>query len=211
MDIGDMRRDFESDGLDREDLDEDPVKQFESWFQNARDAGILEPNAMSLATTGADLQPDVRTVLLKYFDQQGFVFYTNYGSRKAQELGANPRAALLFPWLGLNRQVIIQGQVEKVSTGESLGYFASRPRGSQIGAWVSEQSRAITSRGLLEQKVAEIRRRFGEGQIPLPDFWGGYRVTPTRIEFWQGRPSRLHDRFEYLKDGDGWHIQRLQP
>ncbi|MDX1800194.1 MAG: pyridoxamine 5'-phosphate oxidase [Marinobacter sp.] len=211
MDIGDMRRDFESDGLDREDLDDDPVKQFESWFQNARDAGILEPNAMSLATTGSDLQPDVRTVLLKYFDQQGFVFYTNYGSRKAQELGANPRAALLFPWLGLNRQVIIQGQVEKVSTGESLRYFASRPRGSQIGAWVSEQSRAITSRGLLEQKVAEIRRRFGEGQIPLPDFWGGYRVTPTRIEFWQGRPSRLHDRFEYLKGDDGWHIQRLQP
>lgn len=211
MDIGDMRRDFESDGLDRDRLDDDPVRQFESWFRSARDAGILEPNAMSLATTGADLQPDVRTVLLKYFDQQGFVFYTNYGSRKAREMGANPLAALLFPWLGLNRQVIIQGPVEKVSTGESLRYFASRPRGSQIGAWVSEQSRAINSRGLLEQKVAEIRRRFGEGEIPLPDFWGGYRVIPTRIEFWQGRPSRLHDRFEYLKDGEDWHIQRLQP
>lgn len=211
MDIGDMRRDFESDGLDRNDLNADPIRQFETWFQAAREAGILEPNAMSLATTGSDLQPDVRTVLLKYFDQSGFVFYTNYGSRKAHELSANPQAALLFPWLGLNRQVVIQGPVEKVSTGESLRYFASRPRGSQIGAWVSEQSRAINSRGLLEQKVAEIRRRFGEGDIPLPDFWGGYRVIPTRIEFWQGRPSRLHDRFEYLKDGDGWRIQRLQP
>lgn len=206
-----MRRDFESEGLNRDDLDDDPVRQFECWFQNAQEAGILEPNAMSLATTGADLQPDVRTVLLKFFDRKGFVFYTNYGSRKAHELSTNPRAALLFPWLGLNRQVIIQGPVEKVSTGESLRYFASRPRGSQIGAWVSEQSRAINSRGLLEQKVAEIRRRFGEGEIPLPDFWGGYRVIPTRIEFWQGRPSRLHDRFEYLKDGEDWHIQRLQP
>lgn len=211
MDIGDMRRDFESEGLDQNDLDADPIRQFESWFQAARDAGILEPNAMSLATTGADQQPDLRTVLLKYFDHKGFVFYTNYGSRKAHELGENPRAALLFPWLGLNRQVIIQGRAEKVGTGESLRYFASRPRGSQIGAWVSEQSRVINSRGLLEQKVAEIRRRFGEGDIPLPDFWGGYRVIPERIEFWQGRPSRLHDRFEYVREADSWLIQRLQP
>ena len=211
MDIGDMRRDFESDGLDRDGLNPDPVQQFEAWFNDARTAGILEPNAMSLATSDRESRPDVRTVLLKYFDNQGFVFYTNYGSRKAVELADNPNAALLFPWIGLNRQVIIQGSVEKVSKTESLRYFASRPRGSQIGAWVSEQSKVITSRGLLEQKVAEIKRKFGDGEVPLPSFWGGYRVTPRRIEFWQGRPSRLHDRFEYLRQEDGWLIQRLQP
>ena len=211
MDIGDMCREFESEGLDRDDLDDDPIRQFERWFEDARTAGILEPNAMSLATAGADGMPDLRTVLLKYFDARGFVFYTNYGSRKARELEDNPRAALLFPWLGLNRQVRIQGPVEKVSKAESLRYFASRPRGSQIGAWVSEQSRAITSRGLLEQKVAEMKRKFAGGEVPLPSFWGGYRVVPERVEFWQGRPSRLHDRFEYLRTDDGWHIQRLQP
>ncbi|GGY60195.1 pyridoxamine 5'-phosphate oxidase [Marinobacter zhanjiangensis] len=211
MDIGDMRRDFESEGLDREQLDSDPVRQFEHWFNDAREAGILEPNAMSLATSGHDLQPDLRTVLLKYFDQEGFVFYTNYGSRKAGELEENPKAALLFPWIGLNRQVIVQGEVTRVSKAESLRYFSSRPRGSQLGAWVSEQSRVISSRGLLEQKVAEIKRKFGDGEVPLPSFWGGYRVVPHRIEFWQGRPSRLHDRFEYLRSHDGWTIQRLQP
>ncbi|MDX1633656.1 MAG: pyridoxamine 5'-phosphate oxidase [Marinobacter sp.] len=211
MDISDMRRDFESEGLNREHLDSDPFRQFEHWFNDARRADILEPNAMSLATAGANGLPDVRTVLLKYFDRDGFVFYTNYGSRKAAELAENPQAALLFPWLGLNRQVTIQGRVEKVSKAESLKYFASRPRGSQIGAWVSEQSRAISSRGLLEQKVAEIKQRFGDGEIPLPSFWGGYRVMAQRIEFWQGRPSRLHDRFEYLRADDGWTIQRLQP
>jgi pyridoxamine 5'-phosphate oxidase len=211
MDIGDMRRDFESEGLDREHLNDDPVAQFQAWFNDARSAGILEPNAMSLATTGSDQMPDLRTVLLKYFDSQGFVFYTNYGSRKARELDENPRAALLFPWIGLNRQVRIQGKVEKVSKAESLRYFASRPRGSQLGAWVSEQSKAITSRGLLEQKVAEMKRKFSSGEIPLPNFWGGYRVVPERIEFWQGRPSRLHDRFEYVREADGWTIQRLQP
>ncbi len=211
MDIGDMRRDFESGGLDRDNLNPNPVQQFEHWFNDARTAGILEPNAMSLATSDREGRPDIRTVLLKYFDDQGFVFYTNYGSRKAVEMADNPNAALLFPWLGLNRQVIVQGSVAKVSKTESLRYFASRPRGSQIGAWVSEQSRVITSRGLLEQKVAEIKRKFGDGEVPLPSFWGGYRVMPHRIEFWQGRPSRLHDRFEYLRQDEAWIIQRLQP
>lgn len=211
MDLGSMRREFEADGLSREDLANHPVSQFQTWFEDARAAGLLEPNAMSLATTGADSMPDVRTVLLKYFDDNGFVFYTNYQSRKARELDENPRAALLFPWIGLNRQVRIQGSVTRVSKTESLRYFMSRPRGSQIGAWVSEQSKAIRSRGLLEQKVAEMKRKFGEGEIPLPDFWGGYRVIPERVEFWQGRPSRLHDRFEYTREGDNWRVERLQP
>ena len=211
MDISDMRREFESSGLDRTDLDDNPVQQFAQWFQAARDADILEPNAMSLATATADGQPSLRTVLLKYFDESGFVFFTNYGSNKARELDSNPQAALLFPWIGLNRQIIVQGQVEKVSKTESLRYFSSRPRGSQIGAWVSEQSKVITSRGLLEQKVEEMKRKFREGSIPLPSFWGGYRVVPSRIEFWQGRPSRLHDRFEYVRQSDSWEINRLQP
>ena len=211
MDIGDMRRDFESTGLDREALDEDPFHQFESWFNQAVEAGIDDPNALTLATADASGAPGARTVLLKYFDTRGFVFYTNYGSRKARALAENPRAAMLFPWIALNRQVTVEGRVEKVSRKESLRYFMSRPEGSQLGAWVSQQSKVIESRQALETKLERMKARFREGGIPLPEFWGGYRVIPERIEFWQGRPSRLHDRFEYRMEDGHWQINRLQP
>jgi|TARA_B100000674_G_scaffold495124_1_gene521567 pyridoxamine 5'-phosphate oxidase len=206
-----MRREFESAGLQRETLNDNPVQQFETWFQDARTAGLLEPNAMSLATVDEHGQPTLRTVLLKYFDENGFVFFTNYESRKARNIEDNHRAAILFPWIALNRQVSVQGAVRRISKAESFKYFSSRPRESQIGAWVSDQSKAISSRGLLEQKLAEMKRKFGQGEIPLPSFWGGYQIVPERIEFWQGRPHRLHDRFEYLRTESGWAIQRLQP
>lgn len=211
MDIGEMRRDFESAGLTESDLERDPYQQFQQWFHAAESAGIEDVNACSLATAGASATPTIRTVLLKYYDEHGFVFYTNYDSRKAHDLRDNPQAAMLFPWLPLNRQIVIEGSVERVSKTESLRYFSSRPRGSQLGAWVSRQSAVIESRGALEQKLEQIKRRFLDGEVPLPDFWGGYRVVPRRIEFWQGRPSRLHDRFEYQWSTDHWQINRLQP
>ena len=198
-------------GLSEADLNVDPIRQFQQWYEAAIGTGIPEPNAMSLATVAADGQPSLRTVLLKLYDERGFVFFTNYESRKATEMAGNPRVACLFPWVALARQVSIVGQVEKVSLSESLRYFTSRPRGSQIGAWASHQSQVITSRSLLEMKVDEMRRRFADGEIPLPGFWGGYRVLPQSIEFWQGRESRLHDRFRYCRQGDGWTLVRLAP
>jgi pyridoxamine 5'-phosphate oxidase len=198
--------------LDRDQLKASPFDQFAIWFQQAIEAKIVEPNAMSLATAGADLRPLVRTVLLKIFDQRGFVFFTNFESRKARQIAENANVSLLFPWLALERQVIISGSAEKVSKTESLAYFITRPRGSQLGAWVSAQSSVITTRSLLEQQWDAMKRKFGQGEVPLPDFWGGFRVVPREIEFWQGRPSRLHDRFLYTRQpDDSWKIDRLAP
>jgi pyridoxamine 5'-phosphate oxidase len=199
-------------GVSRADLDPDPIRQFQRWFEETIAQDIPEPNAMTLATVDTQGQPYVRTVLLKLYDRRGFVFFTNYESRKARQIGANPRVSLLFPWVALARQVQILGIASRISTAESLTYFLTRPRGSQIGAWASPQSQVISSRSLLDQKVAEMKRRFGQGQVPLPDFWGGYRVEPEEIELWQGRESRLHDRFRYRRRPDGtWAVERLAP
>jgi pyridoxamine 5'-phosphate oxidase len=209
-----MREEYGSRELRRADLTSDPFVQFEQWFVEAREVEIYEPNAMVLSTVGPDGCPASRTVLLKFFDEEGFVFYTNYSSAKAKEIEAVPLVSLLFPWLPLERQVRIEGAVEKVSTAESLKYFASRPRESQIGAWVSDQSSVIDSRALLLNKMAELKAKFKGGEVPLPSFWGGYRVRPQRIEFWQGGKGRVHDRFLYTRaenESPQWQIDRLAP
>ena len=211
MDIEALRRDYTRGGLDRDQLADDPVAQFATWFEQARAAELLEPNAMSIATVDASGRPSLRTVLLKYFDADGFVFFTNYESRKAKDIGANPRVALLFAWLALERQVRIEGTAQRIPARDSLAYFLKRPRGSQLGAWVSMQSSIISSRSLLEAKLEEMKRKFYSGEVPLPSFWGGYRVRPELFEFWQGRSNRLHDRFQYSPEGGGWRIARLAP
>jgi len=211
MDLAAFRREYSARGLHREELNPDPVVQFAAWFNHASALAVPEPNAMTLATTDEHGRPCQRTVLLKYYDQAGFVFFTNYGSRKAKQIAANPQVSLLLPWITLERQVIIQGHAEKISSAESLRYFTTRPRESQIGAWVSNQSEVITSRKFLMQKLAEMRAKFRHGEIPLPSFWGGYRVVPAAIEFWQGGPARLHDRFLYRRHDNAWLIERLAP
>lgn len=209
-DVAELRRNYTRDGLSRADLDPDPVAQFRRWFTQAVEAQIVEPNAMVLGTTDGK-RPSARSVLLKAYDERGFVFFTNYESRKAKEIAANAHVSLLFPWYSLERQVSILGRAERISTAESLAYFVSRPHGSRLGAWVSQQSSVINSRQLLEMKLEEIKQKFADGEVPLPSFWGGFRVVPSEIEFWQGRENRLHDRFRYTKSGAVWDIARLSP
>lgn len=199
-------------GLRRRDLDPDPVKQFGNWFTAAIEAGIRDVNAMSLGTATRDGKPSVRVVLLKGFDQDGFVFFTNYESEKGRQLEENPAAALDFYWIELDRQIRITGRAEKTSRDESKHYFHSRPVGSQLGAWASRQSEVVDGRRVLDARLAEMTERFGDNRIPLPPHWGGYRVRPDSIEFWQGRPNRMHDRFRYMRQADGtWLIDRLAP
>ena len=212
MDLSDRRADYAKHSLDTADLAASPCVQFEHWFREAEACELEEPNAFCLATVDPTGQPSTRVVLLKDFSEKGLVFYTNYESRKATELEANPRAAANFLWLPLQRQVNVVGRVERVSKAESLRYFVSRPFASQLGAWTSPQSTVITSRQVLETKWEQMKRKFVEGKVPLPDQWGGYRIVPERFEFWQGRPSRLHDRFAYLKNTEGlWETHRLAP
>jgi len=199
-------------GLRRRDLDPDPIKQFGNWFTAAIEAGIRDINAMSLATATPDGWPAVRIVLLKGFDQDGFVFFTNYQSEKGKQLDGNPRAALGFYWIELDRQIRVNGTVEKTSREESEHYFHSRPPGSQLGAWASRQSEVIDGRRVLDARMAEVTERYRDKPIPLPPHWGGYRLKPEAIEFWQGRANRLHDRFRYMRLTDGsWCIERLSP
>lgn len=212
MDLEQIRREYLLGGLRREHLDDNPFQQFEVWLQQAVTSQIPDPTAMVLATVDAEGQPDQRIVLLKQMDEQGFVFYTNYTSKKARDIAVNAKVSLHFPWHMMERQVRINGTASRLSTVESLKYFVSRPPESQLAAWASQQSSRISSRRFLLDQFERMKEKFADGKIPLPDFWGGYRVVPNRFEFWQGGASRLHDRFEYLQAAPGcWDIGRLAP
>lgn len=210
-DIADIRREYTRGGLRRSDLPANPLDLFERWLKQACDAKLADPTAMSVATVDEYGQPYQRIVLLKHYDEKGMVFYTNMGSRKAHHLENNPRISLLFPWHMLERQVIVLGRVEKLPALEVLKYFHSRPKDSQIGAWVSRQSSRISARGVLESKFLELKQKFQNGEVPLPSFWGGFRVVIDSVEFWQGGEHRLHDRFFYQRQDEGWQIDRLAP
>lgn len=211
-DLADLRREYSTVALRRSDLDADPFQQFDRWFEEALAAEAMDPNAMSLSTVSAVGQPSIRTVLLKYFDPAGFVFYTNLGSHKAKDIKANPRVALLFYWHELHRQVKVVGSAERVTAKENIQYFSRRPKDSQLAAWVSAQSQIISARSVLENKFAEMKIKYKNGEVPLPSFWGGYRVVPSSMEFWQGRLNRLHDRFVYKRNSSSaWAIERLAP
>ncbi|UGY95099.1 pyridoxamine 5'-phosphate oxidase [Streptomyces gobiensis] len=207
-----MRAQYREEGLSEKDLAEDPILQFTRWFEQAEAAGLHEPNAMVLSTVDAEGRPSSRTVLLKQYDAHGFVFFTNYGSRKGQEITVNPYVSLLFPWHGIARQVIVSGRAEKIGRAETAAYFRTRPHGSQLGAWASEQSSQLASREDLDRMYASLAARYPEGEdVPAPPQWGGYRVTPETVEFWQGRENRLHDRLRYRRTDEEWAIDRLCP